>query len=109
VQTSGRNVEATSAPTVAAPLPVNSPTVLLTNTGTVDLGAAALNVDTSSVTPGTRVTFIQTGIGKTKFYKDSGNNTYLQLSSAFHDLEQYDSLTLIWTGSFWVEVGYVNI
>lgn len=109
VATKGRNVEEAASVSATAPLAVNTPTVFLTNAGAVDLGGAALNVVTSGITNGTRVTFIQTGAGTTKFHKDSGNNTYLQLSNASHTLGQYDSLTLIFTGTYWVEVGLVNI
>jgi hypothetical protein len=55
------------------------------------------------------VTIIQTGAGTTTF-RDAGSDatSALQLSNPSHALGQYDALTLIFTGTFWVQVGFEN-
>jgi len=111
VKTYGRNVEMTDsrAAVAATTLPVNAPTILLTNAGAIDLNGGNPEVQTSSITTGTRVTIIQTGAGTTTFRDSSDDATSaLQLSAASHVLGQYDALTLVFTGTVWVEVAFVN-
>ena len=111
VATNGRNVESADsrAAVAATTLPVNAPTILLTNAGAVDLNGGNPEVRTSGIAVGTRVTIIQTGAGTTTF-RDAGSDatSALQLSNPSHALGQYDALTLIFTGTFWVQVGFEN-
>jgi hypothetical protein len=109
--TKGLNVESVVfvAAAAATTLPVTTPTILLTNAGAIDLNGGNPEVRTSGITPGTRVTIIQTGAGTTTF-RDVGNDatSALQLSNPSHAVGQYDALTLVYTGTYWVEVAYVN-
>jgi hypothetical protein len=109
--TQGINVES-AASYSAVPfvtVPVTAATVFLTNSGPADLNGGDPEVQTGNISAGTRVTIIQTGGGTTTFRNTSNDATSkLKLSNASHTLGQYDALTLIFTGTFWVQVGFEN-
>jgi hypothetical protein len=111
VLTQGINVES-AASYSAVPfvtVPVTAATVFLTNGGPVDLDGGDPEVQTGNISAGTRVTIIQTGEGTTTFRNTSNDATSkLKLSNPSHTLGQYDALTLIFTGTFWVQVGFEN-
>ena len=104
----GRNVSTTNAitPVAATPITVASSVILLSNAGAVDLGTANATIQTSGITAGTRVTFIQNGAGTTTFRR--GGSTLLKLSAASHAVAQYHTLELIYSGAFWCEIAFAN-
>lgn len=104
----GRNVGQPTGytPIAATTIPVNGPTIFLLNAGAVDLGTANATIQTSGITAGTRVTFIQTGAGTTTFRR--GGSTLLKLSAASHAVAQYHTLELIYSGAFWCEIAFAN-
>jgi hypothetical protein len=94
----------------AATLPVNAATILLTNAGPIGLLGAHPNLQTTDIEAGTKVTLIQTGAGNTTFWSElSDAGSALRLDgTASKTLNQYDTLTLVYTGTYWVQVGYAN-
>jgi hypothetical protein len=104
----GRNVSTTNAitPVAATPITVASSVILLSNAGAVDLGTANATIQTSGITAGTRVTFIQNGAGTTTFRR--GGSTLLKLSAASHAVAQYHTLELVYSGAFWCEIAFGN-
>jgi len=108
VMTFGRNVGQPTGytPIAATTIPVNGPTIFLLNAGAVDLGTANATIQTSGITAGTRVTFIQTGAGTTTFRR--GGSTLLKLSAASHAVAQYHTLELVYSGAFWCEIAFAN-
>jgi len=108
VITNGVNVETaiTYAPVAATTIPVTTPTIFLSNAGAVDLGTANATIETSGITAGTRVTFIQTGAGTTTFRR--GGSTLLKLSATSHAVAQYHVLELVYGGGFWCEIAFAN-
>jgi hypothetical protein len=104
----GRNVSTTNAitPVAATPITVASSVILLSNAGAVDLGTANETIQTSGITAGTRVTFIQNGAGTTTFRR--GGSTRLKLSAASHAVAQYHTLELVYSGAFWCEIAFAN-
>ena len=104
----GRNVSTTNAitPVAATPINVASSVILLSNAGAVDLGTANATIQTSGITAGTRVTFIQNGAGTTTFRR--GGSTLLKLSAASHAVAQYHTLELVYSGAFWCEIAFAN-
>ena len=107
VKTIGRNV---GTPTIYAPLaattiPVNGPTIFLNPAANRDMTASP-TLQTSGITAGTIVTIVNED---STFYvdmtQDAGGTSYLKLATGNIYLFEYDSITFIFDGTYWVEVG----
>jgi hypothetical protein len=112
VETFGRNVEVaySLSPTASTTIAVDAPTIMLANTGAVGLLGAHPNVQTSGIAQGTVVTFVQRAAGNTTFWSelsDAGSKLRLSTASSL-TLNQHDTLTLVYTGTYWVQVSYSN-
>ena len=107
VRTFGRNVgvPTTYAPLAATTIPVNEPTIFLNPAANRDMTASP-TLQTSGITAGTIVTLVNED---TTFYvdltQDNGGTSYLKLATGNIFLYKYDSITLIFDGTYWVEVG----
>jgi hypothetical protein len=106
----GRNVgtPVTYAPLAATTIPVNGPTIFLNPAANRDMTASP-TLQTSGITAGTIVTLANED---TTFYVDltqhNGNPTtgsFLKLATGNIYLFKYDTITLIFDGTYWVEVG----
>ena len=107
VLTNGRNVgvPTTYAPLAATTIPVNGPTVFLNPAANRDMTASP-TLQTSGITAGTIVTLVNED---STFYvdltQDAGGTSYLKLATGNIYLFKYDSITFIFDGTYWVEVG----
>ena len=107
VKTFGRNVgvATTYAPLAATTIPVNGPTIFLNPASNVDMTASP-TLATSGITAGTIVTLVNED---STFYvdltQDNGGTSYLKLATGNIFLFKYDTITLIFDGTYWVEVG----
>ena len=107
VKTFGRNVgvPTTYAPVAATTIPVNGPTIFLNPASNVDMTASP-TLATSGITVGTIVTLVNED---STFYvdltQDAGGTSYLKLSTGNIYLYKYDTITFIFDGTYWVEVG----
>ena len=107
VRTYGRNVgvPTTYAPLAATTIPVNGPTIFLNPAANRDMTASP-TLQTSGITAGTIVTLVNED---TTFYvdltQDAGGTSYLKLATGNIYLFKYDSITFIFDGTYWVEVG----
>jgi len=103
----GRNVgvPTTYAPTAATTIPVNGPTIFLNPAANRDMTASP-TLQTSGITAGTIVTLANED---STFYvdltQDAGGTSYLKLATGNIYLFKYDTITLIFDGTYWVEVG----
>jgi hypothetical protein len=107
VTVNGRNV---GTPTIYAPLaattiPVNGPTIFLNPAANRDMTASP-TLQTSGITAGTIVTLVNED---STFYvdltQDAGGTSYLKLATGNIYLFKYDTITFIFDGTYWVEVG----
>ena len=107
VRTYGRNVgvPTTYAPLAATTIPVNGPTIFLNPAANRDMTASP-TLQTSGITAGTIVTLVNED---STFYvdltQDAGGTSFLKLSTGNIYLFKYDSITFIFDGTYWVEVG----
>jgi hypothetical protein len=107
VLTQGRNVgvPTTYAPLAATTIPVNGPTIFLNPAANRDMTASP-TLQTSGITAGTIVTLVNED---STFYvdltQDAGGTSYLKLATGNIFLFKYDTITLIFDGTYWVEVG----
>ena len=107
VRTYGRNVgvPTTYAPLAATTIPVNGPTIFLNPAANRDMTASP-TLQTSGITAGTIVTLVNED---STFYvdltQDAGGTSFLKLATGNIYLFKYDSITLIFDGTYWVEVG----
>jgi hypothetical protein len=107
VACNGRNVgtPTTYAPLAATTIPVNGPTIFLNPAANRDMTASP-TLQTSGITAGTIVTLVNED---TTFYvdltQDAGGTSYLKLATGNIFLFKYDTITLIFDGTYWVEVG----
>jgi hypothetical protein len=107
VKTFGRNVgvPTTYAPVAATTIPVNGPTIFLNPAANRDMTASP-TLQTSGITAGTIVTLVNED---TTFYvdltQDAGGTSFLKLATGNIFLFKYDTITLIFDGTYWVEVG----
>ena len=107
VRTYGRNVgvPTTYAPLAATTIPVNGPTIFLNPAADRNMTASP-TLQTSGITAGTIVTLVNED---TTFYvdltQDAGGTSYLKLATSNIFLFKYDAITLIFDGTYWVEVG----
>ena len=106
----GRNVgrPTTYAPLAATTIPVNGPTIFL-NPAANRVMTASPTLQTSGITAGTIVTLVNED---STFYvdmtQDNGNpstSSFLKLATGNIYLFKYDTITLIFDGTYWVEVG----
>jgi hypothetical protein len=103
----GRNVgvPTTYAPLAATTIPVNGPTIFLNPAANRDMTASP-TLQTSGITAGTIVTLVNED---STFYvdltQDAGGTSYLKLATGNIFLFKYDTITLIFDGTYWVEVG----
>lgn len=110
VACNGRNVgtPTTYAPLAATTIPVNGPTIFLNPAANRDMTASP-TLQTSGITTGTIVTVANED---TTFYVDltqhNGNpltGSFLKLATGNIYLYKYDTITFIFDGTYWVEVG----
>jgi hypothetical protein len=89
-------------------IPVNTPTILLQPAANVTMTATP-TLQTAGITAGTRVTLIGNNGNHTIFQRESAlAGSGLRLANASHTVDQYDTLTLLFDGTYWCEVGFVN-
>jgi hypothetical protein len=107
VKTYGRNVgvPTTYAPIAATTIPVDGATIFLNPAANRDMTASP-TIQTSGITAGTIVTLVNED---STFYvdltQDAGGTSYLKLATGNIYLFKYDTITLIFDGTYWVEVG----
>ena len=107
VTVNGRNVgtPTTYAPLAATTIPVNGPTIFLNPAANRDMTASP-TLQTSGITAGTIVTLVNED---STFYvdltQDAGGTSFLKLATGNIFLFKYDTITLIFDGTYWVEVG----
>lgn len=97
----GRNVQPGKSytPVAGTTIPYLCPTILLDNAGAVSLGTANATIQTTGITAGSRIAFLQRGAGSTTFAR--GGSSLLKLANPTVSLNQYGTLELIFDGTYW--------
>lgn len=96
-------VPASHTPVAGTTIPVTTAQVHLGNTGAVSMTASPA-VQTSGISAGTRLTLLQTAAGGTTL--TSGGSSGLKLASASRTIAQYQTLALVFDGTYWCEESF---
>lgn len=96
-------VPASHTPVAGTTIPVTTAQVHLGNTGAVSMTASPA-VQTSGISAGTRLTLLQTAAGGTTL--TSGGSSGLQLASSSRTIAQYQTLVLVFDGTYWCEESF---
>jgi len=90
-------------PVAATTIPVTTEQIHLTNAGAVSMTATPA-IATSGISAGTRLTLLQTAAGGTTL--TSGGSSGLKLASASRTIAQYQTLALVFDGTYWCEESF---
>jgi hypothetical protein len=109
VLTQGVNVETatTYAPVAGTTIPVTTPTIILNPAAPVTMTATP-TLQTAGIATGTRVSLIGGANATTLQRVGTLAGSALRMTANNHVVNQYDVLELIFDGSFWREIAFVN-
>lgn len=99
-------VPTSHGPVAAVTIPATTGIVSLTNVGAVSMSATP-TVATAGISAGTRITLVQSNIGTTQLSDDGTTpGSALQLQASTRTLAQYQTLVLVFDGTYWCEESY---